>query len=116
MDVHAVERVVRYCADVVREQREPRFIELETYRFRAHSMYDADKYRNKDEIASWRKRCPIDNFAGRMRAVGYLDDTGLAQLEQQIREEIDDAVRIAEQAPLEQESDLERDVYARPLP
>ncbi len=116
MDVHAVERVVRYCAEVVRERREPRFIELETYRFRAHSMYDADRYRSKDEIAAWKKRDPIDTFAERMRALGYLDDAALGRLDQQIRDELEDAVRTAEQGPLEPESDLELDVYARPIP
>jgi pyruvate dehydrogenase E1 component alpha subunit len=116
MDVHAVERVVRYCADTVREEHTPRFIELETYRFRAHSMYDADKYRSKDEIADWKKRCPIETFAEKMRAAGYLDDATLASIEQKIRTQLDDAVRIANDAALEPEADLERDVYAEPRP
>ena len=57
--VLAVERAVRYAADCVREEGTPRFLELRTYRFRAHSRYDPELYRTKEEIEDWRLRCPI---------------------------------------------------------
>ena len=37
----------------------PCFLELRTYRFRAHSMYDPDLYRTKDEIERWKEHDPI---------------------------------------------------------
>ena len=49
-------------------------MEMRTYRFRAHSMYDPELYRSKDEVAEWKHRDPIDVLADRMRAAGTLDD------------------------------------------
>lgn len=116
MDVIAVERAVRYAAEVVRETTAPRFLELLTYRFRAHSMYDADKYRSKDELAAWRLRDPIDGFSASLRKLGWLDDEKLAALEASVQASIAQAVEEAEAGPLEPEAELLRDVVAREVP
>ena len=59
MDVRAVEDAARAAALAVREGGGPVFLELRTYRFRAHSMYDPDLYRTKDEIERWKERDPV---------------------------------------------------------
>lgn len=115
MDVTAVEHAVRYAAELVREGAGPRFLELKTYRFRAHSMYDPDKYRNKQEISEWKARDPIDTFVKRLQELRLLDTAQLTELETKASEEIDAAVQAAEASPFEAQSDLELDVYARPL-
>jgi pyruvate dehydrogenase E1 component alpha subunit len=116
MDVVAVERAVHYAAEQVREEGTPRMLELMTYRFRAHSMYDADKYRDKEEIARWRKRDPIDAFAARLTALGYLDEPGRQALEAEVVGVLEQAVAEAEAGTFEPVEQLERDVYARVLP
>ncbi len=113
MDVVAVERAVRYAAEAVREGSGPRFLELMTYRFRAHSMYDAELYRDKDEVRRWKERDPIDLFDRRLREQGWLDDATRAALEGDVSAEVEAAVRFAEESPWEPLEDLERDVYAR---
>jgi pyruvate dehydrogenase E1 component alpha subunit len=113
MDVVAVERAVRYAAEAVREGGGPRFLELMTYRFRAHSMYDAELYRDKDEVRRWKERDPIDGFDRRLREQGWLDDATRAALEGDVSAEVEAAVRFAEESPWEPLEDLERDVYAR---
>ena len=113
MDVVAVERAVRYAAEAVREGGGPRFLELMTYRFRAHSMYDAELYRDKEEVRRWKERDPIDAFDRRLRELGWLDDAALAALDASVMAEVDAAVRFAEESPWEPLEDLERDVYAR---
>jgi len=65
MDVVAVERAVHNAVESVRETSEPRFLELRTYRFRAHSMYDAELYRSKEEVEEHKKHDPIANFQER---------------------------------------------------
>jgi pyruvate dehydrogenase E1 component alpha subunit len=105
MDVLAVERATRAAADGVRAGNGPRFLELQTYRFRAHSMYDPDRYRDKAEIARWRERDPIDVFAAQ------LSEAQLACLEVEVAAELDAAVAAAEAAPLEPVTDLTRFVY-----
>ncbi|WP_441287283.1 pyruvate dehydrogenase (acetyl-transferring) E1 component subunit alpha [Sorangium sp. KYC3313] len=116
MDVLAVEQATRRAAAAVREAAGPRFLELLTYRFRAHSMYDAERYRDKSEVAAWRERDPIDLFVARLRAEGLLDDGSLARILGEVAAEVEAAVKAAEEAPLEPVEDLTRFVYAREVP
>ncbi len=116
MDVLAVERSVRYAADSVRGTSRPRFLELRTYRYRAHSMYDADRYRPKEEIAMWKKRDPIDRLAAEMRRASMIDDATIAELASSVEAEIAEAVAFAERGPLEPLEDLEKDVYVLEVP
>jgi pyruvate dehydrogenase E1 component alpha subunit len=113
MDVVAVETAARRAAEAVRTGQGPRFLELHTYRFRAHSMADPDLYRSKGEIEHWRERDPITLFEARLRKAKLLDDDVLAELERVIAAELDDAIAQAEAAPIEPVEDLARDVYAR---
>jgi pyruvate dehydrogenase E1 component alpha subunit len=112
MDVLAVMRACRYAAETVRSGHGPRFLELVTYRFRAHSMYDPERYRSKDEVAEWKKRDPIELWAGRLREHAVLTDAEREALEQESAREVDAAVVEAEQGPWESEADLHRFVYA----
>jgi pyruvate dehydrogenase E1 component alpha subunit len=112
MDVEAVEDAAHRAVAIVRDGGGPAFLELRTYRFRAHSMYDPDLYRDKAEIARWRERDPIDLQTARLRARGVLDDGALVALERDVVAEVDDAVDFAEAAEAEPVSDLERFVVS----
>jgi pyruvate dehydrogenase E1 component alpha subunit len=112
MDVLAVEAAARTATDAIRAGGGPQFLELRTYRFRAHSMYDPDRYRDKAEIARWRRRDPIDALVARLRADGELTDADLAGLEAAVAAEIEAAIAAADAAPLESVADLTRFVYA----
>ncbi len=112
MDVLAVETQTRAAAEFVRAGHGPYFLEFRTYRYRAHSMYDPDRYREKAEIAQWQQHDPIDALVRRMRGDAELDDDALARLDAEIAAEIDAAVQAAEEAPLEPIEDLTRFVYA----
>jgi pyruvate dehydrogenase E1 component alpha subunit len=104
MDVVAVADAAAEATAAIRADSRPYFLELQTYRFRAHSMYDPDRYRDKAEIAAWKKRDPI--------AALLAQETDLDSLDREIAAEIDDAVRAAEEAPIEPVSELTRHVYA----
>ncbi|ALO12488.1 pyruvate dehydrogenase E1 component subunit alpha [Streptomyces venezuelae] len=106
MDVHAVEKAARGAVESIRAGSGPHFLEMRTYRFRAHSMYDPDRYRPKDEVEEWKRHDPVTGLADGMRTAGLLDTAALEDLEHQVAEEIDDAVRAAEQAPEEPAEDL----------
>lgn len=111
MDVLAVEAAVgRGLADV-RASGEPRFLEALTYRFRAHSMYDAELYRDKKEVEEWKKRDPISLFVGVLRGQSLLTDAELEEMEREVAAEIADAVAFAEAAAWEPVSDLLKDVH-----
>ncbi|HET6504914.1 MAG TPA: pyruvate dehydrogenase (acetyl-transferring) E1 component subunit alpha [Amycolatopsis sp.] len=112
MDVLAVADSVDRAMEAIRAGSGPHFLELRTYRFRAHSMYDPDRYRDKSEIERWTEHDPIPRLAGAMRADGELTDDDLAELEAEVDAEIDEAVATAEAGPLEPVEQLTRFVYS----
>ena len=91
----------------------PQFLELATYRFRAHSMFDAELYRDKAEVEQWKKRGPIVTFVAALRESGLLTDADLARLEAAVEHELAAAVAFAEAGTLEDVAELTRDVYTR---
>jgi len=111
MDVLAVEEASRRAAAEVRNGGRPCFLELRTYRFRAHSMYDPDLYRTKEEIERWKGHDPIPALNARLQADGLLTDEDVEHVEQEIAEEIEDAIAFAESGTLEPVEELERFVY-----
>jgi pyruvate dehydrogenase E1 component alpha subunit len=108
MDVLAVEDAAQRAVGQIRAGGGPVFLELRTYRFRAHSMYDPERYRTKDEVDSWRERDPITQLTTRLTDEGVLDDDGLAAIERRVAAEIDAAVAAAEAGTLEPVEDLTR--------
>ncbi|MFI8521226.1 pyruvate dehydrogenase (acetyl-transferring) E1 component subunit alpha [Streptomyces sp. NPDC085481] len=114
MDVHAVEKAARGAVESIRAGSGPHFLEMRTYRFRAHSMYDPDRFRPKDEIEEWKRHDPVTGLADGMRAAGLLGSAALEALEHEVMEEIDRAVRAAERAPEEPAEDLLLHVTGRP--
>lgn len=114
MDLLAVEAATRRAADFVRERGEPYLIEYHTYRFRAHSMYDAELYRTKEEVEQWKKRCPIASFIERLLAGGMLSDDEVFSIESSVANEIDEAVAFAEAGAWEPIEGLLKDVYTTP--
>ncbi|MCB1333242.1 MAG: pyruvate dehydrogenase (acetyl-transferring) E1 component subunit alpha [Roseivivax sp.] len=96
MDVVAVEAATRKAVAEIRETGKPVFLECRTYRFRAHSMFDAQLYRDKAEVEDWRKRGPIVRFQGWLLENALIHDSDVAQIEDRVAAEIDAAVDFAE--------------------
>jgi len=114
MDVLAVRDAMRRAVASVRGGEGPMFVEFRTYRFRAHSMFDPELYRDKAEVAEWRKRCPIERFTRAARDQGLLAEADVAAIEREIADEVAGAVAFAEAGTWEPVEELTRDVYARP--
>jgi pyruvate dehydrogenase E1 component alpha subunit len=108
MDVVAVAEAAERAVLHVRGGGGPVFLELRTYRFRAHSMYDPERYRSKEEVAAWRERDPVGLFTERLRADDLLTDDDLAAIEDEVAAEIDAAVEAARAGTLEPVEDLTR--------
>ncbi|MCB9430176.1 MAG: pyruvate dehydrogenase (acetyl-transferring) E1 component subunit alpha [Actinobacteria bacterium] len=108
MDVLAVADAARRAVDAIRAGGGPHFLEARTYRFRAHSMFDPELYRDKEEVLKWRERDPIDL----LRNALDLDDQTWQQMEDEIAAEVEDAVTFAEESPDEDVADLMLFVYS----
>jgi pyruvate dehydrogenase E1 component alpha subunit len=115
MDVVAVEAAAVAATEAVRGGG-PHFLELRTYRFRAHSMYDPDRYRDKAEVEGWKHRDPITHLAEQLTTAGSLRPGELEEIEREVDAEVDDAIAFADAGTLEPVEDLERFVVTeRPV-
>src|SRR5208282_2751886 len=116
MDVIACEGAARRAALAVRGGEGPCFLEFRTYRFRAHSMFDPQLYRDKQEVEEWKKRDPIALFQKRLQEQGALNDADLKRIEDEAGAEIAKAVEFAEAGTWEPIEELTRWVYSERKP
>jgi pyruvate dehydrogenase E1 component alpha subunit len=112
MDVLGVEASARRSVQAIRNGAGPHFLECRTYRFRAHSMFDAQLYRDKAEVEEWRKRGPLISFTTRCKAQGLITEDDFLRLQQRADAEVDAAVEFAERSGWEPVEELGRHVYA----
>ncbi|HEU4344910.1 MAG TPA: pyruvate dehydrogenase (acetyl-transferring) E1 component subunit alpha, partial [Candidatus Binatia bacterium] len=96
MDVIAVEEATKRAALAVRSGGGPHFLEFRTYRFRAHSMYDPELYRDKQEVEEWKKRDPIAVFTQRLKEQDLWKEEDWARMEEEVAQEIAKAIEFAE--------------------
>ncbi|MCC7179731.1 MAG: pyruvate dehydrogenase (acetyl-transferring) E1 component subunit alpha [Acidobacteria bacterium] len=116
MDVLAVEEAVTRAAAAVRGGEGPAFLELQTYRFRAHSMFDAELYRDKAEVEQWKARDPIEGFAARLAREAGLTPEERRQIDDAAIREVQEAIAFAEAGTWEPVEQLTSDVYTPRVP
>jgi pyruvate dehydrogenase E1 component alpha subunit len=116
MDVVAVEDAARSAALASRSGGGPVFLELRTYRFRAHSMYDPELYRSKEEVEAWKGRDPIPALTGTLREAGLLSEEELRGIEEEVAAEIEEAIAFAEAGTWEPVEHLTRFVLSEAGP
>jgi pyruvate dehydrogenase E1 component alpha subunit len=107
MDVVETYEVLQEAIRRAREERQPILVEAITYRFRGHSMADPEEYRTKEQVAEWRKRDPITNFADRLG----LDEETAKQLDDAAVKRVDEAVQFADGAKFPPPESLYDHIY-----
>ena len=115
MDVLAVREATLRGVERARKDYLPTLLEIRTYRFMGHSMSDPGNYRTRAEIEKYQERDPIKLFAANLLENNVLDQKALDELDRKIREEIEDAIRFADESPLPDPAELYTDVYANPI-
>ena len=116
MDVVAVESAAKGAIERIRAQGTPYFLECRTYRFRAHSMFDAQLYRSKEEVEAWRKKGPILRFRTWLEENRLIKPEEALAMEKEVDAEIAAALAFAEAGALEPISDVERFVTMEEIP
>ena len=116
MDVLAVETAAREAAEKVRTNGKPYFLVCNTYRFRAHSMFDAELYRDKSEVEEWKKRDPILNLQQPLMDQGLLVQDDIDMMIKHGDEVIQNAVDFADAGTWEPYEELSRYVYSEKFP
>ena len=110
MDVVAVRTATLKATEHVRAQG-PYILEMNTYRYRGHSMSDPAKYRSKEEVAQMRKEHdPIDTLRDRLLAAGAADDNKLRDIDRDVKAVVTEAAEFAQQSPEPDISELHTDI------
>ncbi len=112
MDAVEVADAAHRALATIRGGGGPVFLELRTYRFRAHSMFDPELYRDADEVDDWRLLDPIEQLANQLLENNQISTEQIDELWTTARDETEDAVDFAEAAPLEPVETLLRHTYA----
>jgi len=114
MDVRAIRTAADEATAFIRKTGKPYLLVCNTFRFRAHSMFDAELYREKTEVEEWKKRDPIPAFEKYLNEQKLITDNDVRVIESRIESEIQQAVDFAEAGTLEPIEELTHFVYSDP--
>ena len=116
MDPVAVAESVKEAVDRARKGDGPTFLEMKTYRYKGHSMSDAQKYRTKDEVAEYQKIDPITKVLDMIKKNKWATDQEIQAIQDQIKATVKEAVDFAESSPFPSNDSLYQNVYAEEYP
>ena len=111
MSPEAVRDAIAEAAERGRKGEGPTLLDIQTYRFKGHSMSDPQKYRTKDEVASYVERDPISHVRGIILENKWNTEEELKAVEKEIKAQVEEAIKFAEESPLPDASELYEDVY-----
>jgi pyruvate dehydrogenase E1 component alpha subunit len=114
LSVEAVHEAIEEAAQRARRGDGPTFLEMKTYRYKGHSMSDAQTYRTKDEVKEYQTKDPIEKVIATMRENKWIDDAGVERVEEKVKELVNESLRFAEESPYPEPDELYKDVYAEP--
>jgi pyruvate dehydrogenase E1 component alpha subunit len=113
MDILAVHEAAGEAIARARQGDGPTLLECKTYRFHGHNFGDPQMYRTREEIADWaERRDPIKRLAAYLQEEGILSEAQDQAIQQQMAQEIQEAVRFAEDSPYPTADELYKDVYS----
>lgn len=111
MDVEILHKELSEALEFVRSGNGPMLLEIETYRYKGHSMSDPAKYRTKDEEADYKEKDPVGRVEDIILTNKFISEEQLEELQGRIKKEIKDAVEFAENSPYPPADHLYKDVY-----
>ena len=113
MDVLAVKAAGDEAVAHVRAGKGPILMEMETYRYRGHSMSDPAKYRTKEEVQRVRsEQDPIDQLREKILGSGLADEDSLKAIDREVKGVVTEAAEFAQNSPEPEPSELYTDVLA----
>ncbi len=111
-DVEAVHTAARKAVMQIRETRRPVFLETFTYRQRGHFEPDDQSYVEREELAQWKSKDPIERTRETLMKKGVLTPADVAAMQQRVQIEIERATAFASASPAPELSELTTDIYA----
>jgi pyruvate dehydrogenase E1 component alpha subunit len=114
LNVEAVHEAIEEAVKRARRGEGPSYLEMKTYRYKGHSMSDAQTYRTKDEVKEYQTRDPIENVIATMKENKWIDEAGIEQMEEKVKALVNESLQFAEESPSPEPGELYKDVYAEP--
>ncbi len=113
MDPVAVHNAMDEAVQRARAGEGPTFLEIRTYRYKGHSMSDPQKYRTKDEVEEYKAKDPIEVVKSKILDEKWAEEVWFEEVAAKVKQEVDEAVKFAEESPWPDPSELYKDVYVQ---
>lgn len=114
LTVEAVHEAIEEAVARARRGDGPTLLEMKTYRYKGHSMSDAQTYRTKDEVKEYQEQDPILKVLQTLRENNWIDDKQVEAIDEKVKALVDESVAFAEESPYPDPSELFDDVYSEP--
>jgi pyruvate dehydrogenase E1 component alpha subunit len=112
MSVEAVHEAMERACNYAREGKGPYLLEINTYRYKGHSMSDPQKYRTKEEVESYKAQDPIEKVLKTIRDKKLASEPEIEAIIKRVSEVVEDSVKFSEESPWPTIDELFKDVYA----
>ncbi len=112
MKCEAVHESISKALDRARKGEGPTLLDVKTYRYRGHSMSDPAKYRTKEEVKKYKEKDPISQILNTIKKKKYASEEDIEAIKTRVKEEIEEAVKFAEDSPFPDDDELLKDIYA----
>ena len=112
MSCEAVHEAVTESSLRAQNGEGPTLLEINTYRYKGHSMSDPAKYRTKEEVEAYKARDPLEMILSTIKKEKYADEKWIEATHHKVMETVEESVRFAEDSPFPDPSELYKDVYA----
>ena len=113
MSCEAVHKAMDKAVIRARKGDGPSFLEIRTYRFKGHSMSDPAKYRTKEEVEQYKAKDPLEQVLQVIRDKKYATEAWIEEINQKIKDMVEESVKFAEESPYPDASELFEDVYVQ---
>lgn len=113
MRCESVHEAIESAVARARKGDGPTLLEMKTYRYKGHSMSDAQTYRTKEEVAEYKLQDPIERVLATIKANKWLSDADIEVIEKRVDDEVADSVKFAEESPFPTADELYKDVYTQ---
>jgi pyruvate dehydrogenase E1 component alpha subunit len=114
LTVEAVHEAIEEAVARARRGDGPTFLEMKTYRYKGHSMSDAQTYRTKDEVKEYQEQDAILKVLATLQTNNWIDEKGIEEIEARVKAMVDESVKFAEESPYPEPEELFKDVYSEP--
>ncbi|MCU0495481.1 MAG: pyruvate dehydrogenase (acetyl-transferring) E1 component subunit alpha [Chloroflexaceae bacterium] len=116
-DVLAVRDAVKRLRDKAEAEGEPALLDVVSFRFRGHSVIDADRYRDADFVRQGRNQNdPVQNFGAQLLEARVVDDAWIRTTAERVDREVQEAIDFANNSPDPDPKDMYTFMYATPVP